>query len=908
MAKRDYQEYAVNALFHYFESNPTGHPVVVMPTGCHARGTRILMFDGRRVPVEDIRVGDQLMGPDSKPRRVLGLSRGRQEMRRICPVVGDSYVVNKDHKMFLRTFGKSHADYHDRIMTVAEYEALPLKEKGELRLYRKDVEFPNTHIPDLDPYVLGLIIGCRFGRIKIKSHHQGVMDRFIAACRADGVGDVYAKREGHEVTLSLINSPRLEDLFVEFGYTLGQDCGFIPEPYLVANSILRRRLLAGLLDSMATLINHTQYHLYFWNETIADQVTFVARSIGLRAEVIQRKDCDFVVDLRGKVNHQVPTRIFMELLAPLFRDPRATQFHVRPLPEDDFFGFTLDGDHLYLTDDFIIHHNTGKSWVIADFIKELYLRWPGHPHRVVMATHVKELVDQNAKTLELHWPGVPVGVYSAGLGQRNLEYPIIFAGIGSIYQRAASLGKVDLLLVDECDLISPNEGSMYRKFINALRVINPNLRVIGFTATPFRAKQGMIHEGDDALFTDIAVDMSSMEAFNWFIDEGYLLPLIPRQTKLEIDISGVRTTGGDFNAKELNRAVNLDDINEAIIQESWSMAKTRKRWLGFACGIEHAEALTGMLKEFGVDNAAFVHSKMPEKERDRVIAAFKAGDLQVLVNNGILTTGFNCPEIDYIMMARHTRSPRLWVQMLGRGTRPVYADGFDLGCREGRLAAIEASGLPNCLVGDFAGNTYRLGPINDPNILKKKKGAGVQPMRTCEVCSCICHPSLRSCPDCGAVFTFDLHVQAVASEQELIRTKADPVFSDFTVERVTYHTHRKSGAPDSLKVTYFCGIRLFTEWICFEHSGFARRKAEQWWKRRTGDKEVPATVAEVLPQLTRLAIPNSIKVRIDSKYPEIKSYVFEGDARDGSDQFTLADVPKLFTLPEERGNVPESEC
>lgn len=127
-----------------------------------------------------------------------------------------------------------------------------------------------------------------------------------------------------------------------------------------------------------------------------------------------------------------------------------------------------------------------------------------------------------------------------------------------------------------------------------------------------------------------------------------------------------------------------------------------------------------------------IHSKLTKDERTERLAGLKSGKYRAAVNNNILTTGFDLPSIDLIAVIRPTNSPGLWVQMLGRGTRPVYAPGFDLWSTAGRLAAIEAGSKQDCLVLDFAGNTRRLGPINDPVLPRKRateRGSTSTPLR-----------------------------------------------------------------------------------------------------------------------------------------------------------------------------------
>lgn len=516
---------------------------------------------------------------------------------------------------------------------------------------------------------------------------------------------------------------------------------------------------------------------------------------------------------------------------------------------------------------------TGKSIVIGEFLQRVFKAYPGQ--RIIKLTHVKELIAQNYDKLRRIWPRAPAGIYSSGLKKWESQYPITFAGIASVVRSPELFGHIDLAIIDEAHLVSPKEGTMYQAFLGKLRQKNPLLKVIGLTATHYRLGQGLLTE-QDGLFTDIVFDMTGLEPFNWLITEGYLAPLIPRRTDSELDVSGVRTHAGEFVQKELQEAVDKADITYATLLETIQLGHDRKHWLIFAAGVNHAIHVRDMLNGLNIPTTC-VHSRMADKERDRSIADYKAGKYRAMVNNGILTTGFDFPEMDLIVMLRPTQSPGLWVQMLGRGTRPVYAPGFDLDTREGRMAAQMAGPKRNCLVLDFAGNTRRLGPINDPIVPKRKgsRGGGHAPIKTCEHCGCYNHTSARFCINCGAEFHYEVKITTGASTDELI-AKAMPHVSHFDVDRITYQRHRKIGRPDSLRVTYYSGLRRFDEWICFEHEGYARRKAHDWWKERCQDgRPIPLTVSEVLTRAEGLRIPSTIRVWANKQPPEILGYDYK---------------------------------
>jgi len=129
----------------------------------------------------------------------------------------------------------------------------------------------------------------------------------------------------------------------------------------------------------------------------------------------------------------------------------------------------------------------GKTPVMATICRDAVTQWDG---RVLVLAHVKELLEQTADKLTAVCPDVPFGIYSAGLRRRDTEQAVIVAGIQSVYRRACELDRFDLVIVDEAHLIPLDGEGMYRQFLADAQVVNPCLRVIGFTATPFRLKDG----------------------------------------------------------------------------------------------------------------------------------------------------------------------------------------------------------------------------------------------------------------------------------------------------------------------------------------------------------------------------------------------------------------------------------
>lgn len=538
---------------------------------------------------------------------------------------------------------------------------------------------------------------------------------------------------------------------------------------------------------------------------------------------------------------------------------------------------------------------TGKSLNMAMFIWRIMAAYPSV--RVMMLTHVKELIAGNYKTLLRLWPAAPAGVYSAGLNRKDVYSPITFGGVQSVANRIGRFGRIDFLLVDEAHRIGGSDNATYMRVIAELRKANPNLIVIGYTATPFRMGGGMLTDGE--IFDAIAFDGSDGEAFLWFIENGYLIRPVPKDPGFQLDDSAISIQAGDFNNREASQALSDQNILERAVDMMIAMGEEQGRqcWMTFNQSIDDAELVADMFRYKG-HAVEPVHSK--RDDRDDVLKALQAGKLRGVTNKDILTTGFDHPPIDLIGMLRLTRSPGLWVQMLGRGTRPVYAPGFDLTTLEGRLASIGVSQKQTCLVLDFVGNTERLGPINYPVIPKKrKKGGGDPPVRKCPVCSAYHHPSVKVCTECGYVFPVEQKIRD-ASTADIVRSKVldltqpPPPRQEEVVgvtRMVATHHKGRAGKKDTMRVDYFCGFQRYSTWVCFEHpeGSFPRRKAQEWWGKHGGRGPAPTDVSEAVEAAHELQKPKFIKVWVNTKHPEILAYDFRGTR---------------FELPPELGGPP----
>lgn len=491
---------------------------------------------------------------------------------------------------------------------------------------------------------------------------------------------------------------------------------------------------------------------------------------------------------------------------------------------------------------------SGKAPTLCTFIKEALEQYPDQ--RILMLVHVRELVDQNLRTMLRIWPDVPISVYSAGLRSRDLSGQVVFGSIQSLHRKAFDLQKVDLIVVDEAHLIPANGEGMYRKLLTDLATINGGpVPMVGFTATAFRLSSGSLVEGTGRVFQRIAHEVGLLE----LIDGGYLSPPITKATTTRIDTRGVATRGGEFVAAQLQAATDRAEITEAACDEIVATGRDRRSWLVFCTGVDHAFHVRDALRERGISTET-VTGETPLAERDRMIRAHKDGRIKCLTNDSCLTTGYDNPIVDLIAVLRPTQSPGLWVQMVGRGTRI-------------------AEGKSDCLVMDFGSNAMRHGPLDQ--IRGVVKGApGDAPSKECPGCQSIIPAGCMECPDCGHEFPIERERGKHTAIPDAVPLLSSAVSDWLPVREVSYHEHRKPGKPPSLRVDYHCGMGRYSEWICLDHLGYAQQKAHKWWRDRVSNWHGPPSVANALGRVSELRQPSAIRIRPDGKYFRIAAVKF----------------------------------
>lgn len=492
---------------------------------------------------------------------------------------------------------------------------------------------------------------------------------------------------------------------------------------------------------------------------------------------------------------------------------------------------------------------SGKSVVIAELCRRALVEWP--ETRIVMLTRSVELIEQNAAKLRAVWPGAPMGIYSASAGQRQIGEPITIGGPLSVVRVTRRLGRCDLLIVDEAHDIAHRDEGSYRKIIKELLQVNPAMRVVGFSATPYRLGHGLITD-KPAIF-DALLEPASIEEL---VLKGFLAPLRSKITDAKLDASGVRQRGGEYIESELQAAVDTDDNNERVVREVISLAGDRRAWLFFCAGVQHAHRVADVLRRHGVA-AECVTGETPKASRERIIAGFKDGRLRALTNANVLTTGFDYPDIDLIAMLRPTMSPGLYMQMAGRGMRPK-------------------SHTDHCLVLDFAGVVALHGPVTAVQPPRKAgSGDGAAPVKVCPQCREMCSLAASICPACGSPFPKPEKPPLELRDDDImgIALQEMPV----TAWQWRVHVSRATGKP-LLACTYYGALsdRPITEYFPVLHDGYAGQMATRQLVSIANASGAdlsgaatmagPAGLAYVARQMTGSAHPAQIAYRRDGKF------------------------------------------
>ena len=643
--------------------------LIASPTGsgkCHPAGTAILMYDGSTRTVEDVRAGDRLMGPDSRPRNVSSTSQGYGPIMEIIPTRGEPWRCNDEHILTLvRTSepddpktSKKNRDGEIVELSVREY----LQKSRHFRQIHKlfqpeEVRFDNPKDQRellIPPYILGALLGdgdLTNGRVGITTMDDEIIQAFEKYAEQIQVRLAHAKDPSRTSSHYLRKTDTAgTNPALNHCRTLGiaeRNAGdkFIPARYRTAGIRERLEILAGLMDAGGRLTDNG-YDCISKSRALAEDTSFVARSVGLRANISEKKidgESCWRLHISGNTG-RIPCRIERKQAGPRGQKKNLLRmgFQVRETRPEDYYGFTLDGDGRYLLGSFTVTHNT-------ICIAEIAARALRKDNRTAVLVHRQELVEQSEEKVARQCQMNPGVVWK---GRREWDQPITIIAQDTL--AAAEIPRefhVDILMVDEAHhTVAPG-------WLRSIQRINPRF-LIGFTATPFRQDREPLspHPFEEVIRPVTPIELIGMKL---------LCPAV-------IESLVVHDRQGE--QQRINQARNVDEIYLQAVR--YAIGQGRSRILLYASQTQTESPrqvitkTTSLLQSAGV-NAGAIHQNISSKRRKSELIRFqKSASASVLLNYLALTEGTDLPNVDCVIIGRQTESESTIIQMIGRGLRP----------------------------------------------------------------------------------------------------------------------------------------------------------------------------------------------------------------------------------------------
>lgn len=736
---RPYQKEAVDAGLKFLTGRSKKPGIIVSPCGCHAKGYGILMYDGTIKKVEDIVVGDRVMGDDGTPRTVLELHNGIDDMYEIRPLKGKPFIVNKGHIMSMYRLKDKRKDGPSiEEASIGEYIKFAPYHKTILKLRRPngfDFEESKKNMP-LDPYFLGLCLGdgSITSSLSITTQRQEIVEYLYSFVKQYNMYIRVAEKKG--------TNNKSKSYFLSKGCGRGgnpiinaiKDIGlynrksgdkFIPIQYLTSNKENRYKLLAGFLDTDAYYNKSGKgYEYCSKSETMMKQFVLLCRSLGLLCSGYSCKLVDGVKYYRTGIYgnlENIPVRVGIRKGANriINKNPYVVGFKVEYVGKGEYYGFTTDGNHLYLDEQCFIHHNSGKSLIISKIAHEI-----NRPTLVLQPS--KEILEQNyAKAVSF---GSKPTIYSASCGIKELS-AMTYATLKSIKKDVARLKDIgiDTLLIDECHSgYSPEEGSEFMEFMNRF----PEAKVLGFTATPCRlrtyssmlegnySKLNMLTKDEHNFFKKI-VHVTQIQELT---SQGFWCPLKYERWSFDESALMLNSTGAEYTNESIKESIVRNGLNNSIYKRLLQLMNERKAILVCMDSIESCNRISEFMNARMGAITGVVTSLTTKKKREQIISDFKEGKLKVVFNYSTLATGFDFPELDCVMFGRPTFSYSTYYQILGRAVRihPDKKEALIVDCcdnmrRFGRIEDLTIEQFPSkgwCMfAGDQLLSNIRMGDI-----------------------------------------------------------------------------------------------------------------------------------------------------------------------------------------------------
>lgn len=641
-------------------------------------GTLVLKYDGTICKVEELRVGDLLMGPDSRPRTVLSTNIQYGNICKITPKRGDPWYCNDEHILTLK-----HTVTGDVVdISIPEYKKQHGKFKHCHKQFSVGVEFPvQENALPIDPYFLGLwfgdgnktVIGGHLHSLGITTADAEIEDCVRKTAFAYGMKVRTVKQKG-AVNRYFVSTSRGKPnrLSREIIGLLGKGLQ-IPQAYLTASKEERLKFLAGWIDSDGHLHNNS-FEITQKRKDWAEGVAFLARSLGFKVVITPKHNKKYNrtyhrIGISGDVS-TIPVRVPRKKAAPRRqkKDPCRTGFKIDPAGKDFFVGIELDGDGRFLLGDFTVTHNT----LIAAMVAAEY-NLPTMIY-VVGRDILHQFYDDFVKTLGED----KVGLIGDGICDvKQINVCSIWTAVKAFNLK----GKVSLDDEDWSPDVNAVDGEMKREIRGAVK----NAKVAVFDEAHFIACDtvqsifkaskkcryvfGMSgtdwrDDGADLLLESVCGPRIFNMPASRLIDEGWLVP--PKIAFVEIPAlpqplpKNWRTV--------YSRYITHNPVrNQAIVDGVRTLVGMGRKVLILIRYLPHGKKLVDMMPDLSV---FFVNGKLDSRTRAAAKERFEAGEIQCLIASSVFDIGVDIPSLDALIMAGGGKSTVRVLQRIGRVIRP----------------------------------------------------------------------------------------------------------------------------------------------------------------------------------------------------------------------------------------------
>jgi len=617
-------------------SDERARGVIVLGTGggkCWSASTPILMHDGSIKKVEDIVVGDKLMGPDSKSRIVLSLARGREKMARIVPVKGDSWVCNMSHILSLRcTANHSNKYTKDEVVNIEVRDYLKQNDKFKhmMKQYRTGIEFKKQKCDD--PYLVGVWLGDGgFGGSQTTNADKEIINYLV-----DNYDAQVSPFSGGCHTIGL---KRCREIFDKCRLN-GEKR--IPRDILINNRENRLKVLAGLIDTGGHL-HHNFYEIITKYDGLKDDILFLSRSLGLAAyasvKEVKLEGWDeareyWRITISGDTD-TVPCLVERKKAKPRRQKKNVLNvgFKVEPLPEDDYYGFEISGDRLLMMGDFTVAHNTITAGGIIERkqVETLF---------VVPSLGLKKQTHRAFSNL--------FGADQVGMCVKENK-PVIVTNVSNLVKKDTKLfSRFKMLMIDEFHhAAAKNYQTLNKKCVDSYYRY-------GLTGTFMRP------DGNDMIMHGVLANVIYEKSASDLIEEGWLVP--PTITMVKHTFK--RVSSKAYQAM-YDILVEDNDLNHSIQEIAHVKGiDERKQVIILVRKIEHGEYLNRIIPE-----SVFLHGEIPMDERERVQDDFNNGKVRIVIATSVFGEGIDIPNIDVLINARYQMSEVQTSQGIGRALR-----------------------------------------------------------------------------------------------------------------------------------------------------------------------------------------------------------------------------------------------